>query len=172
MPTENEKMRKLLETRRKNLLAVLDASGKGSRKELAEQMKWSNASRVSQILRADAIEHPKWQINEKLAREIEAALHLDWGFLDHVHANTDPNRVVRIGRAEVSEVPESTTGVPPDPKKLEQVLTAITSIAAKLQLPLQPSDLAQITAFVYSHSPRSGGIDEAFVRQLLKIVKK
>lgn len=198
MATEDAKLKTLYEVRRKNLRATLEASGWGAKKQLADQMQWANASRVSQMLNPKSPTNPKWQITEKMAREIEKVKGLPWGWLDHIHESTDPYAVAAISkpRGEVHELPlraksseppprpkvepvapdpaAQSEGSPPplDPKKLEQVLTAIASTAERLQLPLPPSELAQITSFVYAYSPEAGGVSEDLVQHLLSILKR
>jgi hypothetical protein len=153
--TDDDALKNLYETRRRNLIAALDEAGRGARSQLALKMHWANPSRVSQLTSPKASAVPKTQISEKTAREIEKARGLPWGWLDIPHDDG-------LGKS---------TKAPPAEEKLDTVLAAVTEAAGKGDA-VPASDLAQIIAIVYEQTPRAGGVNAALVERLLKLVKK
>ena len=137
-------MTSVYETRRENVRRLMKLWGGPT--TLAKKLGHSNGSYLSQI----AGPHPRRDISERVAREIEQKLALRLGYLDQEH----PDAPVQIDDRFIAE--------------------AVRAVAAEIRdagLKPKPELFGKLVQLVYENAKTTGAIDEGFIRKLLELMK-
>ncbi len=138
-------MKSVYDVRRENLRALMKTWGGPT--SLAKKLGHTNGSYLAQI----AGPHPRREISEKVAREIEGKLGLAIGWLDQAQAN-------RTGKV--------------NDKALADCVRAVAAVLRDAGLRPDPDAYATLVQLVYDRSKLTGTLDEDFVKQLVGLIRK
>lgn len=137
-------MKSIYDIRRENLRALMKTWGGPT--SLAKKLGHSNGSYLAQI----AGPHPRRDISEKVAREIEGKLGLALGYLDQVHTRTP-------SKAQNGDI--------------SACVRAVGSVLRDAGLKADPDRYAMLVQLAYDRLQLTGQIDEQYIKQLTTLVK-
>lgn len=137
-------MKSIYDIRRENLRALMKTWGGPT--SLAKKLGHSNGSYLAQI----AGPHPRRDISEKVAREIETKLGLALGYMDQAHER-----------------------VPGKPQNgdISACVRAVGSVLRDAGLKSDPDRYAMLVQLAYDRLQLTGQIDEQYIKQLIQLVK-
>lgn len=138
-------MKSIYDLRRENLRELMKTWGGPT--SLAKKLGHSNGSYLAQI----AGPHPRREISEKVAREIEQKLGLTLGYMDQAHQRTPG----KIQNGDISKC-----------------VRAVTSALRDAGLSPTPDTVANLTQLVFDRLQLTGELDERYVKQLIQLVKR
>lgn len=138
-------MKTVYDVRRENLRALMKTWGGPT--SLAKKLGHANGSYLAQI----AGPHPRREISEKVAREIETKLGLALGYLDQTHQRAP-------GKMQSGDI--------------TKCVRAVTSALRDAGLSPTPDTVANITQLVFDRLQLTGELDERYVKQLIQLVKR
>jgi hypothetical protein len=136
-------MRSVYETRRYNLRKLISTWGGPT--SLAKKLGHSNGSYIAQL----AGPHPRREVSEKVAREIEGQLSLPVGWLDQEHA-------------EARQV---------DNQVLSDCVRAVAAALRDAGHRATPDQMADLAGLAYEHTKLTGRVDETFINKLVRLTK-
>ncbi len=138
-------MKSIYEIRRDNLRALMKTWGGPT--SLAKKLGHANGSYLAQI----AGPHPRREISEKVAREIEEKLGVALGWMDQAHERT-PGKL--------------------NDKALADCVRAVAACLRDAGLRPDPDAYATLVQLVYDRAKLTGLVDESFVKQLIGLIRK
>jgi hypothetical protein len=138
-------MKSIYEIRRENLKALIKTWGGPT--SMARKLGHSNGSYLAQI----AGPHPRREISEKVAREIEGILGLPLGYLDKPHERAP-------GKAQNGDI--------------TQCVRMVATVLRDVGLRPTPEVTANLVQLVYDRLQLTGALDEQYTKQLVELVKK
>ncbi len=136
-------MQTVYDKRRENLRSIIRTWGGSS--SLAKKLGHSNGSYLAQL----AGPHPTRDVSEKVAREIERKLGLALGWMDDDHPGG--------GRV--------------DDSALTDCVRAVAACLRDSGHRPDPDTYATLVQLVYDNQKLTGRMDEAFVKQLMRLLK-
>ena len=136
-------MDNVYEVRRGNLRKLMATWGGPT--TLAAKLKHANGSYLAQL----AGPHPSRELSEKTARQIEHALGLPGGWLDHQHSDAQPL----------------------DDTVLAVCIRAVTAALDSGRVRPPPDRFADLVSLAYEHAQTTGAVDEAFILKLVRLMK-
>lgn len=138
-------MKSVYDIRRDNLRQMMKTWGGPT--SLAKKLGHANGSYVAQL----AGPHPSREVSEKVAREIEQKLGLQFGWLDQEHADT---------KGKLND------------KGLADCVRAVAACLRDAGLRPDPDAYATLVQLVYDRAKLTGQLDESFVKQLVGLIRK
>ncbi len=138
-------MKSVYEIRRENLRALMKTWGGPT--SLAKKLGHSNGSYIAQL----AGPHPTRNVSEKGAREVESKLGLPLGWMDSEHQRA-PGKL--------------------NDKALADCVRAVAACLRDAGLRPDPDVYATLVQLVYDRAKLTGQLDEAFVKQIVGLIRK
>ena len=136
-------MKSVFDVRRENLRKLI--ADWGGPTSLSLKLGYSNASYIAQL----AGPHPSRDVGEKLARSVEEKLGLPALWLD----------------GPTPEAPKINNDL------LAQCIRAVGTTVQEDRARLTPAQHAELVALTYDQGQRTGTLDEAYIRRLLRLIK-
>lgn len=137
-------MPNVFELRRESLRRLMQQWGGPT--SLAKKLGHSNGSYIAQL----AGPHPSRDVSEKVAREIEHKLQLPDGWMDRAHKG-EPGQ--------------------PETGLLIDVVAAVQDALDSAGVKMTKGNFTEMVELVYERSVEAGGVDLAYLRRLIKLVK-
>lgn len=137
-------MKTVYDTRRDNLRQLIKVWGGPT--SLAKKLGHTNGSYIAQL----AGPHPRRDVSEKVAREIEAKLGLALGYLDQPHDRMP-------GKAQNGDI--------------SACVRAVGGVLRDAGLKAEPDRYAILVQLAYDRLQLTGHIDEQYIKQLVQLVK-
>jgi len=136
-------MDSVYQVRRTNLRKLMTQWGGPT--SLAAKLGHSNGSFLAQL----AGPHPSREVSEKVARQIELDLSLPSGWMDLKHKEPQPL----------------------DDAALALCIRAVAAAAEGARMKVPPEKFADVVALAYDNAKLTGGVDEAFINRIVRLLK-